>query len=74
MTTVFLYWMCQQFYRHLSEDRIHVSAQVAVPLVSNFPSKVPLCLACSLRDSVGEKNQSAQLDINSNKTFTKMKS
>lgn len=53
------------------EDRMPVSAQVALPLVGNFPSKVPLCHACSLRDFV-EKKKTAEFDSKSNKTFAKM--
>lgn len=35
----------------------HVCAQVVLPLVGNFPSKVPLCHGCSLRGSTEKIRQ-----------------
>ena len=47
-----------EFDKAPQEDRMHVCAQVALPLVGNFPSKVLLCCACSLRGFVGKKKDS----------------
>lgn len=60
-----------EFDKTPQENRTHVCAQVALPLVGNFPSKVPLYHACSPRGFV-EKTKTAEFDSKSNTTCTKM--
>lgn len=61
-----------EFHNAPQEDIKHVCAQVVLPLVGNFPSKVRLYHSCSMRGSIEKKKKRAEFDGENNKTFTKM--